>query len=118
MAPHLPRDLANFNALKKTMSNRYYCINSTIYSPKCTESMALYFVTISQSKDGREFSLTRAKPYIGRINRSAIIVKYSVPERVYSRYSIIGVSKYLPVYNFSLSQWRLRLKNFQRGITR
>ena len=33
-----------------------------------------------------------------------------------AHYSTIGNSKYLPVYNSSISQWRSRLEAFQRGI--
>ena len=36
------RDLAKVNGFKNT--DRYYYINSTIYSPKYTKGMALYFV--------------------------------------------------------------------------
>ncbi|MEW8548729.1 MAG: hypothetical protein AB2693_34945, partial [Candidatus Thiodiazotropha sp.] len=39
---HLPRDLANFNALEK-MFDRCYCINSTNLSLKFAKCMALYF---------------------------------------------------------------------------
>ena len=50
---HLPRDLANFSELK-TMLDRYYCTNSTFYSP-FTKGNALYFVVFSQSTGGWTF---------------------------------------------------------------
>ena len=37
--------------------------------------------------------------------------------QMYRPYSTIGISKYLPVYNSSLSQWRSCLEAFHQGIT-
>ena len=43
------------NALK-TKSGCYYCIISTIYSPRFMKSMVLYFVAVSQSTGGFTFN--------------------------------------------------------------
>ena len=60
-------------------------INSILYSPEFTESIALYFVAVPQSSGGWMFfkySGSRAKPYVRVINESAG-VKCSGPESVF-----------------------------------
>ena len=70
---HIPRDLGNVNVLKNIMLDRYYCIiSTTMYSPKCTKSMALYFVAI-QSTFGWTFSLI----FVFQVMNGSAVIKYS-----------------------------------------
>ena len=78
----------------KTIVDHYYCINSTINSPKFTISTALVLLPVHSKQVVGLFPLyscPRAKPYIRAINGSAIITSRGM-EQVYSRYQICALT--------------------------